>query len=296
MNNTMQKHETKGLFFGIMAYSLWGLLPVFWKQLDSVNALEILAHRISWSFVMLLLLNIFSGKKSILLTVLKNKKKLLTTILAGFFISANWGIYIWAMVSEKIVESGIGYYLNPIMTVALGGLVLKEKLDKGVYLSILIAAIGLFIMTISYGHIPWVSFLLALSFAMYGLVKKLADVDAIVSLLIETAFLLPFALAFLLYIRLKGNYAFGSSGLYITTMLMLTGLATSIPMLLFSEGVKRLKLSIMGFLQYISPSIQIILGLLVYKESMDRIGAIAFAFTIAAVIVFTLTRSYNKNP
>lgn len=282
--------ETAGMLYGIGAYGLWGLFPLYWKRLAAVPALQILMHRVVWAFIFTIILSVILGKRKAMVRLLQEPKRLLATIAAGFLISANWGIYIWAVNRGRIIETSLGYYLNPIASVALGSLLLKERLDKGIIASSVIAMIGIAILTISYGKLPWISLTLAATFSLYGLIKKMVGLDALAGLAMETAPVFPIAIGYIVVEHLAGRGSFGNVGTVETIMLILAGAVTAIPLFLYAEGLKRIPLSKMGFLQYISPTAQLTLGVLVFGESLGGVRAIAFTFILLALVVFAVTR------
>lgn len=285
-----KKEETAGMLYGISAFGLWGLFPLYWKRLVLVPSLQILMHRILWSFLLTITLSLFVGKRKTIVKLLKEPRRLMATIAAGLLISANWGIYIWAVNRGMIIETSLGYYLNPLFSVILGALVLKERLDKGIIISSVVALVGIGILTCSYGKLPWISLSLAVSFASYGLIKKMVALDALTGLAMESAPVFPMALIYLVAEHSAGRGSFGSVGTTETIMLAFAGLVTAIPLFLYAEGLKRIPLSKVGFLQYISPTAQLTLGVLVFGERLSGVKALAFACILLALIVFAVTR------
>lgn len=286
--------EALGLLFGLAAYSLWGLFPLYWKRLDMVPATQILAHRIVWAFVFTLFLCLVLGRKKDLAELFRSPKRLASTFAAGLLISLNWGVYIWAVNQSRIIETSLGYYLNPLLSAAMGAFVLREKLDKGMIVAYCVAGLGIVVLTVSYGKLPWVALTLALSFAFYGLIKKVAALDALTGLTVETGAAFPFALAFLFFEQKAGRGAFGTIGSTGTILLFMAGLVTAVPLLLYASGIKRLALSKMGFLQYISPTLQLILGVFIFGEVVDLTQGIAFGCVVSALLIFGFTRRRIK--
>lgn len=282
--------QRAGVLYGLAAYGMWGLFPIYWKALVAVPSIQILAHRIAWAFVFTALLMAAMGRREELKALLSSPKRLWATAAASVLITLNWGIYIWAVNAGHIVETSIGYYLNPLVSVILGATVLRERLDRGIIAASAIAFVGIAIMTISYGKLPWVALSLAFSFALYGLIKKMAALDALVGLGAETAFVFPLALGFLAWEHAAGRGAFGTVGPWQTALLAMAGVVTAVPLLAYAAGVKRIPLSKMGFLQYISPTLQLGLGVLVYGESVSGARGVAFLFILAALITFAATR------
>jgi chloramphenicol-sensitive protein RarD len=290
-----RSHDTdslnkSGTLYGLGAYVLWGLFPLYWKYLSEVPSFQILAHRIVWSFILTLTLSMVLGKRKDIAALFRDRRRLLATVAAGVIVTANWGIFIWAVNSGRILETSLGYFLNPLVSVALGALVLKEKLDKGILAACGIALIGIAILTVSYGRLPWVALTLAMTFASYGLIKKMVNLDALMGLAMETMPIVLFAVAYLVSEQIAGRGSFGMVGTTKTVMLMLSGFITALPLFLYAQGVTRIPLSRMGFLQYISPTMQLLLGVLVFGEKLGGVRAISFAMIISALLVFALTR------
>lgn len=289
----MDKKEHSGVFYGTMAYFMWGILPVYWKLLDEVPATELLAHRIFWSFWFIIFLMVFSKNWIPFIQnakeIARRPKTLLAFLALSFLISANWFIFIWAVNSGKVVETSLGYYINPLVNIMLGVAVLKEKLAKLHVISFFLAAAGVFILTVSYGQFPWVSFSLALSFGLYGLIKKMVVMDSASGLAIETLFVMPAALAYLAVVTMQGNGSFFSGSLKTDLLLAGSGAATALPLLFFAKGVQKIPLYLMGFLQYISPSIMLILGVFFFHEPFGTVRLIAFTFIWGALALFSLS-------
>lgn len=279
-----------GTLFGLGAYAMWGLFPLYWKQLAAAEPLQILAHRIVWSFILTMILSLALGKGTELLRLLRERRRLLAMVAAGFLITANWGIYIWAVNSSRILESSMGYYLNPLVSVLLGSLVFKEKIDRGMVVACVVAAAGIAILVVSYGRLPWVALSLAFTFAAYGAIKKLVGLSALAGLAAETTVVFPLALAFLIARHAGGTGAFGNISAAVTVLLFLAGAVTAVPLMFYAEGVNRIPLSRMGFLQYISPTTQLSLGVLVYGERISLVNGLAFGFVFCALVIFALTR------
>ena len=241
----MERGNALGIIYTMGAYILWGILPIYWKLIDEVPALEILAHRVIWSFIFVLLIVVILKRK-----ILKNffqvqmsqKKTWLGLFLASLFISINWFTYIYAVNTNHIVEASLGYYINPLIAVLLGVFVLREKVNKMQAISFIIAGIGVLYMTISVGKLPWISLILALSFGFYGLSKKLIKVDSILGLLLETLFILPFALLFLAYLGVNNQQSFSTGSLTNDLFLIGSGIATAIPLLWFGIGAQKIPL------------------------------------------------------
>ena len=241
----MERGNALGIIYTMGAYILWGILPIYWKLIDEVPALEILAHRVIWSFIFVLIIVVILKRK-----ILKNffqvqmsqKKTWIGLFLASLFISINWFTYIYAVNTNHIVEASLGYYINPLIAVLLGVFVLREKVNKMQAISFILAGIGVLYMTISVGKIPWISLILALSFGFYGLSKKLIKVDSILGLLLETLFILPFAFLFLAYLGVNDQQSFSTGSLTNDLFLIGSGIATAIPLLWFGIGAQKIPL------------------------------------------------------
>lgn len=279
-----------GFMYGITAYTLWGFLPLYWKLLDEIAATEILAHRILWSFVFVSFLVYFQGSFQKCKDVFSDRQNVIRILYATVFITFNWGTYIWAVNSDHVVEASMGYYINPLVAVLLGTLVLKEKLNHWQKVSLVLATIGVFIITIGYGQIPWISMILAFTFGLYGLMKKLIKVGSTVSLAVETAMLVPLTLMYIIYRQVNGIGALGNISLPTTLILVGTGIATALPLLLFAKGTRRIPLSTMGFLQYIAPTISLILGVFVFKEEFTTIHLYSFVFIWSSLVIYSTSQ------
>ncbi|MCR3922506.1 MAG: EamA family transporter RarD [Firmicutes bacterium] len=288
-----QERDRAGVWYGVLAYTAWGILPLYWKLLQGIPALEILAHRIVWSFVFVgIILTITRGWPR-LFAVMKQTKNVLSLFLAGFFMSINWYTYIWAVNSGHVIEASMGYYINPLFVVLLGVVILKEKLNRWQGLAIFLALIGVLIMTIQYGQIPWISLILAISFSLYGLSKKLINVDSLTSLALETAIVMPIALFYIINRQVQNVGALGRVSVAEMLILFGTGVITAIPLLAFAQGAKRIKLIMLGFLQYITPTSTLLLGIFIFKEHFSRTHLIGFSFIWAGLLVFIVVNVYQ---
>lgn len=287
----------RGIALGVGAYVLWGVLPVFWKSLESVDSLEILAHRMVWSFVFLAAIIALRGSWSQVRSL--SVATVARLLGAGSLLALNWATYIWAVNNGHIVESSLGYFINPLLNVLLGVLILRERLEPVQWLAVAIAAIGVAYMTISVGSLPWIALVLASSFAIYALLKKrMRGVGPIESLAVEVALVLVPALIFLTILGVGGEGAFGADGVRITVLLVLTGVATALPLVLFGAAAGLIKLSTIGLLQYIAPSLQFLIGVFVYGEVVgDRlIGFVLVWFALALYTGHGLARLRRSEP
>jgi chloramphenicol-sensitive protein RarD len=290
------KHDqAKGYLFALQAFLSWGLLPVYWKLLSHIPAVEILAHRIFWS--LLFVLGFLAWQKQLKLSpIFKNRKSLFTLIVTGLLIGCNWGVFIYAVNINHIVEASLGYYINPLINVMLGMLFLKERLNKLQAIALVLAASAVTYLTIDYGRFPWISLFLACSFGVYGLLKKINRVDAMPALAIETLVLAPFAVIYITWKMADGTSYFLNDTLSNNLLLMLSGAATTLPLYWFGLGAKRISLTSIGFMQYIGPTIMLLLGIFAYKEDFPLEKQIAFAGIWLALVIysFSIFKSYRR--
>ncbi len=279
----------QGILYAVGCYIAWGLFPIFWKAITGIPAVNVLAHRIVWSFVFLLTWVLLTNRQTFI-SYVKQPRLLLRLGLAGFLISANWGIYIYAVASNNIVEAGLGYYINPLVNVFLGYIFLKERLATMQKVAVILALIGVTYFTISYGKFPWISLLLATTFGLYGLLKKKANLESMPALTVETMIVFPFALAFLLYTA-ESSVAtpFFPSSTLRSSLLIISGLITAVPLFWFGKSAQVIPLSTMGFIQYLSPTLQLLLGIFVYGETFGTEYLICFAFVWAGLIFYTMS-------
>ena len=285
-NQTTQSSTlARGIAYGSGAYVLWGLAPIYWQMLKPADSFEIVANRTIWSFLFLAPLIIFRGSWPKVKSDLANKRTRNLLFIASLLISTNWLFFIWATTNGHVLDSSLGYFSIPLFSTALGVLFFKEKLRGLQWAAIAVAGIAEIYITWENRGIPWVGLILAISFAIYGFVKKLAGVDAIESLVVESAFLLPIAIGYVIFIALQGTMTFGDFGVGHATLLALAGPATAIPLLLYGAAVVRAPLFYVGFLQYISSTIQFFTGVYLFHEHMDTKRFIGFAITWSALVL-----------
>lgn len=293
----MSKSQS-GVLFAIMAYVVWGLLPIYWKWIQHVSASEILASRIIWSFgFSLLLAYLLRKRKELKLafqTLWQNKKQLALIISAAVIITGNWFLYIWAVNTNHVTEASLGYYINPLVSVLLAIIFLKEKFNKVQVFSFILAVIGVLILTISYGRIPYVALILAVSFAFYGLIKKFVKLDSIVGLTIETLIMVPAALVYMFYLINQGQNAFLTVNVWTNLLLIGAGIATALPLIFFAKGAQSISLSLLGILQYIAPTFMLFIGIFLYNEPFTLEQLIAFCFIWVALAIFTMANFHTS--
>ena len=271
-----------GIFYGLGAYLLWGVLPIYWKLLQHVEAMEILASRFLWSAVFVFLLLLATGK----LNIFSTKKTACCMVLAAIMISFNWGIFIWAVEAGRIVETSMGYYISPLMNVLFGVVFLRERLAKLQIAAVSCAAVGIGVIIVHNGGLPWVALTLPLTFAFYGLLKKIIIAQPMTSILLETLLISPLAAGYLYYLSINEGTVYQSCDMNTLLLLAGAGAVTATPMLLFTACARKLPLNIVGFLQYISPSISLMIGVLIYGEPFTGTTAIAFGCIWAGLALF----------
>ncbi|MEK3852843.1 EamA family transporter RarD [Cytobacillus sp. FSL H8-0458] len=292
----MKNNEVQmGALYAGVAYFLWGVLPVYWKLVDHVQADEILANRILWSFFFMLIILLVSKKWNAFAATLKgfktNKKQLFALVIASILISTNWFLYIWAVNTDQMIEASLGYYINPLVSVILGMLVFKEKLSPAQYVSFGFAFAGVMILTVSYGRFPWIAIVLALSFGLYGLAKKLIKVDSAIGLTLETLVVTPLAFIYMVMLFINDKQAFLDVSISTDLLLIGAGAATAVPLLYFAKGAQRIPMSMLGFLQYIAPTITLILGIFVYHEHFTKLHMLSFMFIWLALTIYSVSRT-----
>jgi len=271
----------------VAAFLMWGMFPLYWKQLAAVPALEVVAHRTSWGFVAVALWVTAHGWWGRAAAVAANRRALLTLGATAVLIAANWSLYVWAVINGHVVESSLGYYINPLVNVVLGVVVLHERLGTVRRIAVGLATLGVAVLTVGHGRLPWIALGLALTFAFYGLLRKTVAADAVMGLLFETAILTPLAAGYLVLLASRGGGAFGRLGAGTDLLLALGGAVTAVPLVLFAVGARALPLSTVGMIQYISPSCQFLLAVLLYREPFTAVHAAAFACIWAALALLT---------
>lgn len=275
----------KGILFGIGAYALWGFFPLYWKLLQGVPAIQLLGHRIGWSFLLLAAV-IFVTRQWADFRANLNRRTFLIYTVAALLIGVNWLTYVWAVNAEHIVETSLGYFINPLLSVLLGVVILREKLRPVQWIPILLAAAGVIYLTVVYGKLPWIALTLAFSFGFYGLVKKVAPLSSLYGLTLETGILFLPALVYLTFAEFNGTGAFTHNGFAPDLLMIGAGVVTTIPLLMFASAARQIPLTIIGLLQYIAPTLQFLLGVLVYKEPFDQTRLIGFGIVWFALIIF----------
>ncbi|MDH3744525.1 MAG: EamA family transporter RarD [Acidobacteriota bacterium] len=279
--------DTRGLLYTLSAFVIWGLSPLFWKALLSVPAGQLLAHRIVWAALILGVLLTAQRRWGEARSALQSGRVVLTLLVTTALIGANWWIYVWAIVTERVLQASLGYYINPLVTVLLAMVFLGERLDRAQWGSLALAAAGVAVMIVRLGEFPWIALVLAVSFAFYGLLRKQVGAEAEVGLLVETGILTPVMIGYLVRADLAGNGALGHQGVLIDGLLVAAGAITAVPLLLFTHGARRLPLSAVGFLQYLAPTLQFLLAIFLFREPFTGSHFMAFACIWAALALFT---------
>lgn len=272
---------------GLAAYVLWGVFPLYWPLLEPAGPLEILAHRFLESLVLLAIVITVMRSWPTVMGILRSRRTTLLLFIAAMLVSVNWGVFIWAVNSGHVVEGSLGYFINPLVSMALGLVFFRERLRPLQWFAVAVAAVAVLVLALDYGRLPWIALVLAMSFALYGLTKKVAGVAAIPSLTVETAFLTPVAIAYLVWLEVQGRAVFPHAGPGHATLMLLTGVVTAVPLLLFGAAAIRIPLTTLGVLQYVGPSLQFLIGVVVMNEPMPASRLTGFAIVWVALVVFT---------
>lgn len=278
----------RGFLLGAAAYALWGAFPLYWPLLEPAGAVEILAHRITWSLVTMAVVLVLLRRTHEFRALLRDRRKVGLLALAAVVIAVNWGTYIWGVNHGHVVETSLGYYINPLVTVLMGVAVLGERLRGGQWVAIGVAGVAVVGLSLEYGAVPWVALTLAFSFGSYGLAKKSAGVPAIESLTFETLVLAPLAVLWLLWLWGQGRSHFASAGAGHALLLLATGVVTAVPLLCFGAAAIRVPMVTLGLLQYLAPTIQFVLGITVLGEQMSPLRWAGFALVWLALAIFTI--------
>jgi chloramphenicol-sensitive protein RarD len=280
--------SSRGLLAGALAFTIWGLFPVYLHPLREVPATQVIAHRITWSCLFILLWMLGRGELGSLKAIFTRPVLLSRLLLTALLISGNWLVYVWGVSHGHIVDTSLGYYINPLINVVLGIFVLHERLNPVQWLAVALAALGVAYLTFEAGHLPWIALTLACSFSLYGLLRKVISVEALPGLATETILLLPVAGAYLLWCEYAGSGAFGHLGSQVTALLIGSGLVTAVPLFLFAYSARLLPYSTVGVLQYIGPSLQLLCGVFIFHERFDGARAAGFVVIWAALAIYAV--------
>lgn len=281
--------KNTGVPYALAAYGSWGVLPLFWKLLSDVPPLQIVAHRLLWSFVFVGLLAVWKGQAGSTWKIITQREKVWPFAASSLILTSNWLLYVWAVNSGHIVESSMGYFINPLVNVFLGMVFLREKINLWQGISILLAGSGVLYMVIGYGQFPWIAVSLAVTFGFYGLIRKIVPAESLTGLMVETALLFPLAFVFLLQQGIIGQGAFWVKGETITLLLMAAGVVTAYPLIWLVTAAKQLPLKTLGFCQYLSPTLMLIIGVLVYHEPFTPSHRISFGLIWAAILLYSIS-------
>lgn len=276
-------------------YILWGLLPVFWKLLSGVNSAYVLAQRIVFSCLFCLIVILIRKNGSEIGTILRDKKQRRLYLACGLLISVNWGVYILTVAMGRILEASLAYYMNPLFSIVIGAVVFRERLSAVQWVSVALAFVGVMYSVLMYGNVPYLAIIIGLSFAVYGAIKKGIKAESSVSICMETMSVLPLALIFILYAQLSGFTSFSSLTGTEMLLLALSGIVTSVPLMLFAGGIKKTSITVSGILMYVNPTLQLLLGVFIYNEEFTKANAVTFAFVWLAVILFVADGLKHKN-
>lgn len=277
----------RGVLYALTAYGLWGLMPLYVKALGKVPPLQIVAHRVVWASSLLALL-VAATRQTEWLTLLRRKPRVLWTFaLSAGTLSVNWLVYIWAVGQGRVVDASLGYFINPLLSVVLGVVVLKERLRSAQWAAVGLAALGVLWLTLLAGELPWIGLTVAASFGVYGLLRKTAPIDALGGLTLETLLLLPVALGYVVYSSFGAGGAFAGGGTSRTLLLLAAGPVTALPLLAFGAGARRIPLALVGILQYVAPTLQLLLGIVAFGEALPHRKLVGFALIWLAVLLYS---------
>jgi chloramphenicol-sensitive protein RarD len=282
-----KSHEALGLVAGIACFTTWGLIPIYWKLIAAVPATEILAHRFVWTTIFLSTILTWQRRWPELIANVRSRRTQIYCLTGGIAITSNWFLFIYAVNTNRVVETSLGYFMTPLMNVLFGAVFLRERLTRWQLVSVLLAALGVLNLTFGYGRFPWIAVSLCLTFGLYGLLRKQSGTAAIPGLFIETILLVPFAVIFLFYLQRSGAMVFGRAGWWLSILLVSTGVVTAIPLFWFGYATRHLRLITVGFLQYLSPIGSFFLGVFLYHEPFTRGHLITFVLIWIALVIFT---------
>lgn len=283
-----EEQSKRGVIFATVAYSFWGLIPAYYKYFEHVAPNEMTAHRALWSAVLGLAMIAALGRLSTFRRVFEQPRLIGLLFLSGLLISSNWLVFLWAVANDRLVEASMGYFVNPLFSVLLGVVLLRERLRPGQLVAIGLAATGVAYLVVQNGYVPWIAMFLPFTFGMYGFIRKHTSVDSISGLTIETLFMLPIALGYIVWLTIRGANHFGAGNAVDTAFLVSVGPITLIPLTLFAAAARRVRLATLGLLQYLSPSLTLALAVLVFHEPFDPAKRIAFAFIWLSLLIYTL--------
>ncbi len=286
---------TQGFVYAILAYASWGVFPIYWKFFGPVSPLEVISHRVVWSLVLMLVLVGLTGQVAELREVLRNGRRVGVLFLTATLLSVNWGSFVYGVVSGQIVQISLGYFLNPLFSILLALVFLKERLNRWQIVAVVLAALGVLHFGWHLGRVPWIAIGLAVSFGFYGLLRKVVAVTPLVGLTVETALMLPVALGIIYFLSAKQTAIFGASTT-LTLLFLGAGVVTTLPLLWFNNAAKLLPLSTLGFMQYLAPTLQLLCGIVLYREPFTFREGLSFVLIWAAIVIFLVSMPRVKAP
>src|SRR2546423_4589760 len=286
-HSSVAQEDRSGLIAGIAAFGTWGLIPVYWKLFTNISAFQILAHRFVWTTCFLVGMLSWQQRWPEVREATRSRRAVLYCLASGIAISVNWFCFIWAVNAGRVLETSLGYFMTPLMSVLLGATFLREKLTRVQFISVILALVGVLNLTFGYGRLPWLALTICVSFGLYGLLRKKSGVRPIPGLFLETTLLAPVAACYLIYLQRGGNAALNSADWLMVLLLISTGIVTGLPLVWFGHAARHLRLTTLGFLQYLSPSISFFLGVFLYHEPFTRAHLITFTFIWIALVIFT---------
>jgi len=279
--------KSKGIFYAIGAYLIWGTMPIYWYLLSGISPYEIVAHRILWSAILMFILSVIIFKTDFR-SILRSKKKMLYLLCTSSLITVNWTLYIWAVENGHIIDASLGYYINPFINIILGVLFLKERLSGIQKIAIAFAFFGVAYLTFSYGTLPFITIILACTFSLYAFLRKKAQIEAMPALTVETVIALPVALGFLIMTFINHTNSYQLTDISTLILIMLTGPITAIPLFLFGKAAETVSMTTLGFVQYLSPTLQLLVGVLLFKEVFTTAHIVCFSFIWAGLILYSV--------
>jgi chloramphenicol-sensitive protein RarD len=286
--------QRRGFLMGVAAYGMWGGFPLYFPLLKPAGAIEILAHRVLWSALTMALLLVLLRRVGHLRAVLRDRRRRWLLAAAAFTVTFNWAAYIWGVNNGRVVEASLGYFINPLVTVLMGVLIMGERLRVAQWAAMAIATLAVLVLTLDYGRLPWVALVLALSFGTYGLAKKSADVEAVESLTFETSLIAPFAALYVGWLVATGQSSYGAHGAGHALLLSSAGIVTAVPLICFGAAAIRVSMVTLGLLQYLAPVLQFALGVLYFREDMPAGRWIGFALVWVALVIFTVEAIHHR--
>ena len=291
--NSQSQNKQNGVIYALLAYGSWGLIPIYWKQLYFVSALEILAHRMFWSMLFLFVLLAAQKRLNEILELYKSPKYIWLFFFTALLLGCNWFVYIYAVNTEQVIEASLGYYINPLFNVLMGFVFLRERLNLMQSMALGLATLGVLNFLLDFGSLPWIALSLSFTFALYGLLRKITPVKPLVGLLIETVFLAPLAIIIISIWMIDGSSSFGKQP-EIDFLLIGAGVVTSLPLIWFVNGAKMLRYTTMGFFQYLSPSLNLALGIFLYNEPFTQAHIVTFSLIWFGLVIFSINSFYEQ--